>query len=67
MKEFTTEMKEIYTSVNRDQAAMVLFHFEQKRGSKYRMLSKAGAVIGMIWQPFLTSLLKSEQLYTPPI
>ncbi len=29
-------MKEIYTSVNRDQAAIALEHFEQKWGSKYR-------------------------------
>ena len=36
MKEFTADMKEIYTSVNRDQAAIALDHFEQKWGSKYR-------------------------------
>ena len=36
MKEFTADMKEIYTSVNRDQAAVALEHFEQKWGSKYR-------------------------------
>ena len=36
MKEFTSDMKEIYTSVNRDQAESVLAHFEQKWGSKYR-------------------------------
>ena len=36
MKEFTADMKEIYTSVNRDQAANALSHFEQKWGSKYR-------------------------------
>lgn len=36
LKEFTTDMKEIYTSVNRDQAAIALEHFEQKWGSKYR-------------------------------
>ena len=35
LKEFTADMKEIYTSVNRDQAAEVLNHFEQKWGSKY--------------------------------
>ncbi len=36
LKEFTKDMKEIYTSVNRDQAAVALSHFEQKWGSKYR-------------------------------
>jgi len=36
MKEFTADMKEIYTAVNRDQAASALAHFEQKWGSKYR-------------------------------
>jgi len=36
LKEFTADMKEIYTSVNRDQAAISLEHFEQKWGSKYR-------------------------------
>lgn len=36
MKEFTGDMKEIYTAVNRDQAASALAHFEQKWGSKYR-------------------------------
>jgi hypothetical protein len=30
MKEFTSNMKEIYTAVNRDQAASALAHFEQK-------------------------------------
>lgn len=29
-------MKEIYTSANRDQAAIALEHFEKKWGSKYR-------------------------------
>ena len=36
MKEFTADMKEIYTSVNREQAASVLARFEEKWGSKYR-------------------------------
>lgn len=36
MKEFTADMKEIYTAVNRDQAASALAHFEQQWGSKYR-------------------------------
>lgn len=36
MKEFTADMKEIYTSVNREQAASALAHFELKWGSKYR-------------------------------
>lgn len=36
MKEFTADMKEIYTSVNREQAASALTHFEQKWSSKYR-------------------------------
>ena len=36
MKEFTADMTEIYTSVNREQAAAALSHFEQKWGSKYR-------------------------------
>lgn len=36
MKEFTADMKEIYTSVNREQAASALSLFEQKWGSKYR-------------------------------
>lgn len=36
MKEFTADMKEIYTSVNREQVASALGHFEQKWGSKYR-------------------------------
>lgn len=35
MKEFTADMKQIYTSVNREQAADVLSLFEQKWGSKY--------------------------------
>ena len=35
MKEFTGDMKEIYTAVNRDQAESALAHFEQKWGSKY--------------------------------
>jgi putative transposase len=36
LKEFTADMKEIYTSVNREQAASSLAHFELKWGSKYR-------------------------------
>ena len=36
MKEFTADMKEIYTSANRDQAASALAHFEQKWDVKYR-------------------------------
>ncbi|MFR9547173.1 MAG: IS256 family transposase [Rikenellaceae bacterium] len=36
MKEFTADMKEIYTSVNREQAEHILDGFEQKWGSKYR-------------------------------
>lgn len=36
MKEFTADMKEIYTAVNREQASSALAHFEQKWGSKYR-------------------------------
>ena len=36
MKEFTADMKEIYTSVNREQAEHILDRFEQKWGSKYR-------------------------------
>lgn len=36
MKEFTADMNEIYTSVDREQAASVLSHFEHKWGSKYR-------------------------------
>jgi putative transposase len=36
MKEFTADMKEVYTSVNREQAASALAHFEQRWGSKYR-------------------------------
>ena len=36
MKEFAADMKEIYTSVNREQAASALSHFELKWGSKYR-------------------------------
>ena len=36
LKEFTADMKEIYTSVNREQAELVLDHFEQKWGDKYR-------------------------------
>ncbi len=35
MKEFTRDMKEIYTSVNREQAEVALSHFEKKWGSKY--------------------------------
>lgn len=35
MKEFTADMKEIYTSANREQAASALAHFEQKWDSKY--------------------------------
>ena len=35
MRKFTADMKEIYTSVNRDQATVALEHFEQKWGSKY--------------------------------
>ncbi len=36
MKEFTADMKEIYTSVNREQAEHILDRFEHKWGSKYR-------------------------------
>ena len=36
LKEFTSDMKEIYTAVNRDQAEVVLDNFEQKWGSKYK-------------------------------
>jgi transposase-like protein len=36
MKDFTADMKEIYTALNRDQAALALAHLEQKWGSKYR-------------------------------
>lgn len=36
MKEFTADMKEIYTSANKQQAESALAHFEQKWGSKYR-------------------------------
>lgn len=36
LKEFTADMKEIYTSVNREQAASSLAHFELKWDSKYR-------------------------------
>lgn len=36
MKAFTADMKEIYTAVNREQAASALSHFEQVWGSKYR-------------------------------
>ena len=36
MKAFTADMKEIYTAVNREQAALALAHFEQVWGSKYR-------------------------------
>lgn len=36
LKEFTADMKEIYTSVNREQAASSLAHFELKWSSKYR-------------------------------
>ena len=36
LKEFTADMKDIYTSVNREQAASSLAHFELKWGSKYR-------------------------------
>ena len=35
MKEFTKDMKEIYTSINKEQASVALDHFEQKWGSKY--------------------------------
>lgn len=36
MKAFTADMKQIYTSANREQAASALAHFEQIWGSKYR-------------------------------
>lgn len=36
LKEFTVDMKEIYTSVNCEQAESALTHFEQKWSSKYR-------------------------------
>ncbi len=36
MKAFTADMKEIYTAINREQAATALAHFEQGWGSKYR-------------------------------
>lgn len=36
MKDVTADMREIYTSVNREQAVSALSHFEQKWGSKYR-------------------------------
>lgn len=35
MKAFTADMKEIYTSVNREQAQAALIHFEQIWGTKY--------------------------------
>lgn len=35
LKEFTADMKEIYTWINREQATSALAHFEQKWGSKY--------------------------------
>lgn len=36
MREFTADMREMYTSVNREQAASALSRFERKWGSKYR-------------------------------
>lgn len=36
MKAFTADMKEIYTSANKQQAESALAHFEQMWGSKYR-------------------------------
>lgn len=36
MKAFTADMKEIYTSANKQQAESALAHFEQVWGSKYR-------------------------------
>ncbi len=36
MKAFTADMKEIYTSANKEQAESALAHFEQVWGSKYR-------------------------------
>ena len=36
MREFTADMREIYISVNREQAASALSRFERKWGSKYR-------------------------------
>ena len=36
MKVFTIDMKEIYTSANREQAMTALVHFEQVWSSKYR-------------------------------
>lgn len=36
MKEFTSDMKEIYGAVNRDQAAVALVRFSEKWGDKYR-------------------------------
>ncbi len=36
LKEFTSDMKEIYTSINRDQAEVILDNFEQKWGSRYK-------------------------------
>lgn len=36
MKAFTSDMKEIYTSANKEQAESALAHFEQVWGSKYR-------------------------------
>lgn len=36
MKEFTSDMKEIYGAVNRDQAAVALVRFSEKWGGKYR-------------------------------
>lgn len=36
IREFTADMREIYTSVNREQSASALSRFERKWGSKYR-------------------------------
>ena len=36
LKEFTADMKEIYTAVNREQAQSALEYFEEKWGEKYR-------------------------------
>ncbi len=35
MKEFTKDIKEIYISINKEQASISLEHFDQKWGSKY--------------------------------
>ncbi|MDD3507884.1 MAG: transposase [Parabacteroides sp.] len=48
LKDFAADMKEVYTSVNRDQADIALEEFVRKWGSKYHHIVQAGIATGTI-------------------